>query len=91
MHHVGCKKQLFRWTSATLEPSTEEEEEEETIEEEEDNIRTTNPPTASKVMPLTWGTLQMHVFNADKWDIMPENAPRDNNAQGTTGKIKQPT
>jgi len=66
------------------------DEEGETLEAEEGNT-TTNPPLASRVTPQTWGIPQMHASNVAKWDIMLENAHKGNNAQGTTGRTKQPT
>jgi len=61
-------------------------------EEEEANTDsiTTNPPTASRIMPQPRETRQMPVFNVDKWGTMPENALKGNDAHKTPGKTKQP-
>ncbi len=42
-------------------------------------------------MSLLLKTPPTHVSNADKQGIMPENAHKDNNTQGITGRTKWPT
>ncbi len=48
------------------------------------SIKAVNPKITSKEMPPLLETLQMHVSNAEKWDISPETAQSVTKAINTT-------